>query len=45
MKYGRFSKISYETLRTLTKTAYRQSSIIEDKQGKPLVEEQAFIYK
>ena len=43
MKYGRFSKIAYETLRTLTKTAHRQSSIIEDKQGKPLEEEQAIV--
>ena len=36
MKYGRFSKRAYETLRTLTKTAHRQSSIIEDNQGNPL---------
>ena len=43
MKYGRFSKRAYETLRTLTKTAHRQSSIIEDKQGKPLAEEQAIV--
>ena len=43
MKYRRFSKISYETLRTLTKTAYIQSSIIEDKQGKPLAKEQAIV--
>ena len=31
MKYGRFSKIAYETLRILTKIAHKQSSIIEDK--------------
>ena len=43
MKYGRFSKRAYEILRTLTKTAHRQSSIIEDKQGKPLAEEQSIV--
>ena len=43
MKYGRFSKRAYETLRTLTKTAHRQSSTIEDKQGKPLSEEKAIV--
>ena len=43
MKYGRFSKRTYETLRTLTKTTHRQSSIIEDKQGKPLSEEQTIV--
>ena len=36
MKYGRLSKRAYETLRTLTKTVNRQSSIIEEKQGKHL---------
>ena len=43
MKFGIFSKRAYETLRTLTKTAHRQSSIIEDKQGKPFSEEQALV--
>ena len=43
MKYGRFSKRAYESLRNLTKTAHIQSSIIEDKQGKPLAEEQAIV--
>ena len=46
MKYGRFSKRAHETLRNSNnsyKTAHRQSSIIEDKQGKPLEEEQAIV--
>ena len=43
MKYGRSSKRAYEILRTLTKTAHRQSSIIEDKQGKPLAEEKDIV--
>ena len=43
IKYGRFSKRAHETLRTLKKTAHRQSSIIEDKQGKHLAEEQAIV--
>ena len=37
--YGRFSKLARATLRTFTKSANRQSSIIEDNQGKPLADE------
>ena len=39
MKYGRHNKRAYETLKSLTKTPARSTSIIEDKNGQPLAEE------
>ena len=43
MKYGRFSKIAFETLNMLTKTLYRQQSIIHRKDEKQLTEEKAIL--
>ena len=42
MKYGRFSKRAYATLRTLTKTPLGQSPIIDGKEGKPLDEKNLY---
>ena len=39
MKYGRHNKRAYQTLKSLTKTSARSTSIIEDKNGQPLAEE------
>ena len=38
MRYGRYNKIAYNTLKILTKSS-RTISIIEDSNGKPLSED------
>ena len=43
MKYGRHNKRAYETLKILTKTPARSTSIIEDKNGQPLAEEHSIL--
>ena len=43
MKYRRFRKRAYETLRALIKTPHRQSSIIDDNEGKQLAEEKSIL--
>ena len=39
MKHGRHNKRAYETLKMLTKTTPRSTSIIEDSNGVPLAED------
>ena len=39
MRYGRYNKIAYNTLTILTKSSRRDTSIIEDSNGKPLSED------
>ena len=43
MKYGRHNKRAYETLKSLTKTPSRSTSIIEDKNGQPIAEEHSIL--
>ena len=46
MTYGRYNKRAYETLKSLTKTPARSTSIIssiEDKNGQPLAEEHSIL--
>ena len=43
MKYGRHNKRAYETLKSLTRTPSRSTSIIEDKNGQPLAEENSIL--
>ena len=43
MIYGRHNKKVYETIKILTKTPARSTSIIEDKNGQPLAEEHSFL--
>ena len=43
MKYGRHNKRAYESLKSLTKTLARSTSIIEDKNRHPLAEEYSIL--
>ena len=43
MKYVRHNKIAYETLKSLTKTPERSTSIIEYKNEQPLAEEHSIL--
>ena len=43
MTYGRHNKRAYDTLKSLTKTPARSTSIIEDKNGQPLADEHSIL--